>query len=102
MHPYGKQVWASPLTAVADDFLVRSHAAGSWHHAMRTHPQLVFAPHTFLQGFFQAKQSLEKGTTVTMLWRPEGVLELLLRESDDGVDYARVSQFGSAVRLPNL
>jgi hypothetical protein len=44
-----------------------------------------------LQSFFQSKQSLEKGTVITLLWRPEGVLEILLRESDGGLDYSRVS-----------
>jgi hypothetical protein len=43
-----------------------------------------------LQSFFQSKQSLEKGTVITLLWRPEGVLEILLRESDEGLDYSRV------------
>jgi hypothetical protein len=43
-----------------------------------------------LQAFFQSKQSLEKGTVITLLWRPEGVLEILLRESDEGLDYSRV------------
>jgi hypothetical protein len=46
-----------------------------------------------LQSFFQSKQSLEKGTVITLLWRPEGVLEILLRASDDGLDYSRVSVF---------
>lgn len=44
-----------------------------------------------LQSFFQSKQVLEKGTVITLLWRPEGVLEILLRASDDGLDYSRVS-----------
>jgi hypothetical protein len=43
-----------------------------------------------LQSFFQSKQSLEKGTVITLLWRPEGVLEILLRDSDEGLDYSRV------------
>ena len=43
-----------------------------------------------MQSFFQSKQSLEKGTVITLLWRPEGVLEILLRESDEGLDYSRV------------
>lgn len=43
-----------------------------------------------MQSFFQSQQSLEKGTVITLLWRPEGVLEILLRESDEGLDYSRV------------
>jgi hypothetical protein len=53
------------------------------------------------KAFFQAKHSLEKGTTVTMLWRPEGVLELLLRDSDEGVDYAR-TQPDERIKSPSL
>jgi hypothetical protein len=51
--------------------------------------------------FFQSKQSLEKGTVITLLWRPEGVLEILLRESDEGLDYSR-TQPDERLESPSL
>ena len=54
-----------------------------------------------MQSFFQSKQSLEKGTVITLLWRPEGVLEILLRESDEGLDYSRVCTSPGAL-LPGV
>ena len=33
---------------------------------------------------------MEKGTSITLLWRVNGTLEILLRPSDEGVDYSRV------------
>lgn len=54
-----------------------------------------------LQTFFQSKQTLEKGTLITLLWRPEGVLEILLRQSDEGLDYARVRSCCMASAAPS-
>ena len=55
-----------------------------------------------LQAFFQSKQSLEKGTIITLLWRPEGVLEILLRESDEGLDYSRVRRIACSLVVDML